>query len=59
MQGLSLSQCNDDSAVKDNTKGQKEARVSRHTKKKNNNEVELWGAVAELGSNVCMLPWKQ
>ena len=51
MQGLSLSQ-NDDSVTKDDTKGKEEARVSRHAKKNDNDEVELWGAAEELGNNV-------
>ena len=41
MQGLILSQ-NSESVTKDSTKGKEEARANKHTKKNDNNEVELW-----------------
>ena len=54
MQGLSLSQ-NGGSVAKDDTKGNEEAGVNRHANanKKKNNEVELQGAMEELGNDVC------
>ena len=51
-QRLSLSKCKD-SVTNDDTKGKEEARVNRHTKKNDNDEVELQGAIEELGNKVC------